>query len=95
MDAYIAVSEACTELGASEELSVWFILEYATHKTQAHCDRSRMKDNRKFAPDSTLFECKLETDKSFLRQIIYTMIDTWFNTSVVESQTRVVSLEEP
>lgn len=93
LDTHIAVSRACTELGLEEELAVWSILEYATRNTQAHRNLSEMREAGKFPLlaqtlwtdredlDSTFSEFKSPTDKSFLRQIVQTEIDTWFDTS--------------
>ena len=91
---HIAVRMACDELGVSEELAFWSILEYAARNHRAHCDLSDMRDSGKRALlaqtlcadredlDWTFLEYKLNIDKCFLQQKIQSEINTWFNTSL-------------
>ena len=93
LDTTIAISTACSDLGISKELAVWSIMEYGARNLQVHRDLVDLRKEGKFPLlakilcadrnelSSTFSEFKSETNLSFLRTIIQTEIDTWFDTS--------------
>ncbi len=93
LDITIAISAACSDLGISKERVVWSIMEYGACNLQVHRDLVDLREEGKFPLlakilcadrnelSSTFSEFKSETDLSFLRTIIQTEIDTWFDTS--------------
>ena len=92
-DIIIAVSAACSDIGISKELAVWSIIEYGFRNQQVHRDLEDLRENGKFPLlakilytdreelNLTFSEFKSETDVAFLRYIIQSQIDTWFDTS--------------
>lgn len=89
----IAVAAACDDLGISEELAVWTIMEYGERNLQVHRDLVELRREGKFGLfakilcadrdelDATFSHFKPATDMKFLKTIIQSQIDEWFDSS--------------
>lgn len=90
LDTRVSVSMACRDLGISEDLAVWSIIEYGERNQTFHGDLDSLKADGDFRQlalvlytdlediDCVFSKIQSETDKHVLKSFIYDEIDRWF-----------------
>lgn len=100
LDTHTAVTIACKDLGISDTIAIWSIVEYGKRNQAFHRDFEILRDSgewQKFADvlctdlddvDCVFSEVRPETDKSALKSIICEIIDMNFDRTKSPDQPR-------